>query len=63
MPPAIIWVLGAIGAAASAKWLLREARRINAELHPQPAEVVADTCPRPGTATLRRNAAGIYRPD
>jgi hypothetical protein len=63
MPAAILWALAAIGAATSAKWLLREARRINAELHPRPAEAVADPYPGPGTATLRRDAAGIYRPD
>ena len=35
MPPVVLWVIGAVGAFAAAKWIAREAKRINAELHPQ----------------------------
>ncbi len=58
MPPLIIWALGAIGATVAARWLIKEARRINAELHP--AEPVPE---RDGAAKLIRDPkTGIYRP-
>ena len=62
MPPVVLWVLGAMGAFAVAKWIAREARRINAELHPddplsggrEPERVIP----------LRRDpTSGVYRPD
>lgn len=59
MPPVIIWVLAAVGATVLVKFLVREARRINAELHPQTplrddAEMVH---------TLKRDpVSGVYRP-
>ncbi len=34
MPLAVLWILGAVGALAAAQLIAREARRINAELHP-----------------------------
>ncbi len=34
MPPLILWAVGAIGAAFAGRWLFKEARRVNAELHP-----------------------------
>jgi hypothetical protein len=59
MPPLIVWTLGVIGAAAAAKWIMRESRRINAELHAEPAEPDrAEDAPR-----LRRDRSGVYRPD
>jgi hypothetical protein len=60
MPPIVIVVLGAVGAIAAAKWIVSEARRINAELHPEPDVLeTADT----ERATLRRDpASGVYRP-
>ena len=39
MPPLIIWALGVVGAVALARLIVREARRINAELHPAAPEV------------------------
>jgi hypothetical protein len=61
MPPVIFWVLGTVTAMAAGKWLAGEATRINAELYPEPHDIVAD-CERLGT--LRRDpATGIYRPD
>ena len=60
MPPVILWVLGAIGAAAAGRWLYREARRVNAELHP---EKVAPVDERTGARKLERDPqTGIYRP-
>ena len=58
MPPVIVFALGVLGAAATARWLYREGRRINAELHPTPAKVgEADPVP------LERDAkTGVYRP-
>ena len=62
MPPIIVWVLGAVGAVAAAKWLAGEARRINAELYPA-HDVLAEAMDREGLATLRRDpATGVYRP-
>jgi hypothetical protein len=58
MPPLIIWALGAVGAAVAARWLVKEARRINAELHP--AEPVPE---RDGAKHLVRDPkTGVYRP-
>ena len=62
IPPVILWTLGALGAAALAKMLAREWRRVNNELHsrePAPQEVVRDKMP-----TLKRDPhSGVYRPD
>jgi hypothetical protein len=60
MPPVILFALGVIGAAAAARWLYRESRRINAELHPaeQPAPVSEQE-----TIRLERDPkTGVYRP-
>ena len=58
MPPLIVWALGVVGAVALARLIVREARRINAELHP--------TAPASGdhdAVTLERDPApGVYRP-
>jgi hypothetical protein len=63
MPPVIVWVLGGIGALAVAKWVVGEARRINRELHADPeTETGAPTSPE-GASRLRRDPAGVYRPD
>ena len=58
MPPLIVWALGVVGAMALARLIVREARRINAELHPAtpaPAEE------EPATLELDP-ATGVYRP-
>lgn len=60
MPPVVLWVIGAVGAFAAAKWIAREAKRINEELHPRdPAEAQ----PEPVHVKLRRDRAGVYRPE
>jgi hypothetical protein len=58
MPPLIVWALGVVGAAALGRLIVREARRINAELHPA-APARAEEEP----VTLERDqATGVYRP-
>jgi hypothetical protein len=60
LPPVIAWTLAAVGAAAFAKVLAREWRRVNAELDDQ---VGAASVPEP-VATLRRDPqSGVYRPE
>lgn len=61
MPPVIIWVLGAIGAVAAGRWLYREARRINEELHRERAPAPVDE--RAPVRKLERDPqTGVYRP-
>jgi hypothetical protein len=62
LPPVIAWTLAAIGAAALSKVLVREWRRVNAELDARgrAAEPVA----REELPTLRRDPnSGVYRPE
>lgn len=62
LPPVIAWTLAAIGAIAISKVLVREWRRVNAELdaHGRATDPVAhDEFP-----TLRRDPlSGVYRPE
>jgi len=58
MPPLIVWALGAVGAIALVRLVAREARRINAELHPQRATVDDDD----DAVSLERDPTGVYRP-
>jgi len=58
--PLLGWTLGALGAAAVAKLLLRQWRRVNDELHPGEAPREAPEEIR----VLRRDPrSGIYRPE
>ena len=59
MPPLIIWALGAIGAAIAGRWLYKESRRVNAELHPEPRTPVDET---PMRKLERDPQTGVYRP-
>ena len=62
MPPFIIVAIGAIGAAALAKLLSKESRRVNAELDRARRES-GTVEQRTGQQTLRRDpATGEYRP-
>ena len=64
MPPVLVVVVGAIGVFAAAKWIAREARRINAELHPDRYGPSANAQPQAEPVTrLRRDRDGVYRPD
>jgi hypothetical protein len=61
MPPVILWALGAVGAAVVGRWLSKEARRINEELHP--AEPVTPVDERATAPKLERDPqTGVYRP-
>lgn len=62
MPPVLVAILGAVGAMLAAKWLMKEARRINAELHPPADDLRAGNMQREPIPTLRRDASGVYRP-
>jgi hypothetical protein len=61
MPPVVIWAMGAVGAAVVAKFVMKEVRRVNAELDEARAAAGAEA----GHArhpTLRRDpASGEYR--
>jgi hypothetical protein len=59
MPPLILWALGAAGAAIAGRWLYKESRRVNAELHPDQPAVEE----RGDVRKLERDPeTGIYRP-
>ena len=60
MPPLILWALGAAGAAITGRWLYKESRRINAELHPQDPQPVNDR--ERGPKLERDPETGVYRP-
>jgi hypothetical protein len=61
MPPVIMWIVGAISAAVVAKWLIKEVRRVNAELDAVRARSVAE--PARDHPTLKRDPeTGVYRP-
>lgn len=60
MPPVILWALGAIGAATIGRWLYKESRRINDELHGEQPTPVDE---RASARKLERDPqTGIYRP-
>jgi hypothetical protein len=60
MPPLILWALGAAGATLAGRWLFRESRRVNAELHPEPAGSADE---RETARKLERDPqTGVYRP-
>ena len=60
MPPLILWALGAVGGAIAGRWLYREARRVNAELHPEQPKPLDE---RETARKLERDPqTGIYRP-
>ena len=63
MPPVVVCVAGAIGAVAAAKWIVREARRINAELHPERFGSIDGGVGVGPVSRLRRDGSGIYRPE
>jgi hypothetical protein len=62
MPPVIIWALGAVGTAVLVKFVVREARRINAELDEAKAARAAAAADSERYPTLSRDpASGEYR--
>jgi hypothetical protein len=61
MPPMIMWIVGAVGAAVAAKWLTKEWRRVNAELDAVRTQSAGE--PKPDRQSLERDPeTGIYRP-
>ena len=65
LPPAIVWMLSAIGAAVAAKVIAREWQRVNEELRREQAEpaTVGDV-ERDRMTRLRRDpVTGVYRPN
>jgi hypothetical protein len=62
MPPLVIWALGAAGAAILVKLVIKEARRINAELDEARAAPAAKGADHDGYPTLSRDpTSGEYR--
>jgi len=60
MPPLIVWALGGIGAAVVVKWAVKEARRVNAVLHPRERAPIDESA---SVRKLERDPrTGIYRP-
>jgi hypothetical protein len=60
MPPALVLALGVIGAAALARWCVREVHRVNADLDKVRAEAPID---RDALPKLKRDPqTGEYRP-
>ena len=59
MPPVILWALGAIGAAVIGRWLAKEARRVNAELHPEEHRPRSTSAPRRASSSAIRKPACI----
>jgi hypothetical protein len=61
-PPLVKIVLGALGAAAVAHWMLSEVRRINGELDRLRTASAIDPATRRNLPTLRRDpASGVWR--
>jgi hypothetical protein len=61
MPPVIMWMLGAVGAAVLVRWLAKESRRINGEIDAVRAASVAEAAGE--RASLERDPdTGVYRP-
>jgi hypothetical protein len=61
IPPLVIWALGAVGAAALARFVKNEWQRVNAELHPRERAPSPD---RDRLPTLKRDpVSGVYRID
>jgi hypothetical protein len=55
VPPLVKIALGAAGVAAIAAWVVKEVRRINAEIARMQATPVADRAQRQAMPTLRRD--------
>lgn len=62
MPPFVVWTLAAIGAAALVRFLIKETRRVNAELDAARADTVARPA-EPIAKLVRDPLTGQYRPE
>jgi hypothetical protein len=63
MPQAVVWVLRVAGAAIVAKWLVKEARRVNAELDALKAAGVAEASDGSRSRLVRDPVTGHFRPE
>lgn len=61
VPPAIVWTIGTISAAIVAKLVVREWKRVNAELDAARAASVAEAERNPPRKLRRDPATGVYR--
>jgi hypothetical protein len=59
MPTVVLWVLGAVGAVVAARWAVKEARRVNAELDAARAARAAEPIPN----LVRDPATNQYHPE
>lgn len=63
IPPVLLWTIGALGAAALMRLIVREHRRVNEELERARMQPVPEHA-RGAAATLRRDPrTGVYRPE
>ena len=63
VPPLVKVAFGAVGAAAIVHWVVKEVRRINAELERMQTAPAGDPLARQALPTLRRDpTTGVYRP-
>jgi hypothetical protein len=61
LPPAVVWTIGAIGAAIVTKLVIREWQRVNADL--ERAKAASVKIDRHALPRLRRDpTTGIYQP-
>jgi hypothetical protein len=62
MPPVVIWAMGAVGAAIVVKFVMKEVRRVNAELDEARAAAAGAEAGHARHPTLCRDpASGEYR--
>ncbi len=62
IPPLVKWTLGALGAAAVVHWVVKEVRRVNAELDQAKAAATVRIPGRESLPTLKRDPlTGEYR--
>jgi hypothetical protein len=63
MPPMVAFTLGLMGAAAAARWCVKEVRRVNSALDNIRATEPAEAVDRAALPKLRRDPrTGEYRP-
>ncbi len=62
MPPFMLWLAGAAGAAVVARFLIKEARRINHELDAARAGSVGEPAAAEPRNLRRDPESGVYRP-
>ena len=62
MPPLMLWIAGAVTATVVARWLMREARRINAELDAVRAQPAGRDSHGERASLKRDPETGVYRP-